>query len=226
MHQLAAHPLVEDLLQRAKLAAKLDRDAWTKARFDESLKSSTIAQWTRILAARPRGDRYERDEKGALASLGVPQQRRVFDALTDALHGAIIVAVLFRPTRDLACSAMFRRRSPETSDNRLDALEDAVRELRREAAEMRAAHDDAIDLALIHAVPNAVHGLIMEARVQGWSISYSRGQRREQYGTIHLGHPSDDAHDCSIELPLPEDPAAHRQLESDIGMRIRWTRAA
>jgi hypothetical protein len=121
---------------------------------------------------------------------------------------------------------MFRRRSPEASTARLDALEIAIRELRREAAEMRAAHDDAIDLVLIHAVPNAVHGLIMEARVQGWSISYSRGQRREQYGTIHLGHPSDAVHDCSIELPLPEDPAAHRQLESDIGMRIRWARAA
>jgi hypothetical protein len=29
-----------------------------------------------------------------------------------------------------------------------------------------------------------------------------------------------------IELPLPDDPAAHRKVESDIGMRIRWAQAA
>jgi hypothetical protein len=108
---------------------------------------------------------------------------------------------------------------------RLDALEDEVRSLRREAAELRASHDDAIDLALIHAVPNTVHGLIMEARTAGWTISYLR-KRREQYGTICLGHPIDAAHDCSIQLPVPDDPAALRQLESNIGMRIRWAQAA
>lgn len=121
---------------------------------------------------------------------------------------------------------MFRRRPSETIDGRLAVLEDQVRSLRREAAELRAAHDDAIDLALVHAVPNAVHGLIMEARALGWTISYARRQRRDQYGTIQLGHPTDATHDCSIELPLPDDPAAHRQLESDIGMRIRWAQAA
>jgi hypothetical protein len=121
---------------------------------------------------------------------------------------------------------VFRGRPSATIDDRLGVLEDEVRSLRREAAELRAAHDDAIDLALIHAVPNAVHGLIMEARAQGWSISYSRRQRRDQYGTIRLGHPTDATHDCSIELPLPDDPDAHRKLESEIGMRIRWAQAA
>lgn len=108
---------------------------------------------------------------------------------------------------------------------RLDTLEDEVRSLRREATELRAWHDDMIDLALIHAVPNTVHGLIMEARTAGWTISYLRKQR-EQYGTICLGHPADAAHDCSIQLPVPDDPTALRQLESSIGMRIRWARAA
>jgi hypothetical protein len=121
---------------------------------------------------------------------------------------------------------VFRRRPSTAVVGRLDALEDEVRGLRREAAELRAAHDDAIDLALINAVPNAIHGLITKARAEGWSITYSRRQRREQYGTIHLGHPTDSAHDRSIDLPLPDDPSAHRELESDLGMRIRWTRAA
>lgn len=122
---------------------------------------------------------------------------------------------------------MFRRRpSHPAIASRIDALEDDIRNLRREAAELRAAHDDALDLALIHAVPNSVHALITEARAQGWSIGYSRQQRREQYGTIHLGHPSDAIHDCSIELPVPDDPAAHRKLEAEIGMRIRWAQAA
>jgi hypothetical protein len=97
--------------------------------------------------------------------------------------------------------------------------------LRREAAELRASHDDAIDLALIHAVPNTVHGLVVEARAEGWTISYLRKQR-EQYGTICLGHPTDATHDCSIQLPVPDDPTALRQLESNIAMRIRWARAA
>lgn len=121
---------------------------------------------------------------------------------------------------------MFRHRPSRAFASRLDALEDEVRGLRREAAELRAAHNDALDLALIHAVPNAVHELITEARERGWLITYSRRQRRDQYGTIRLGHPTDATHDCSIALPLPDDPAAHRQLASDIGMRIRWAQAA
>jgi hypothetical protein len=119
-----------------------------------------------------------------------------------------------------------RQRPDAAISARLEALEDDVRTLRREAAELRAAHDEAIDLALINAVPNAVHGLIREARAQGWSISFTRAQRREQYGTIRLGHPTDGVHDCSIDLPLPDDLAAHREVEGEIAMRLRWTQAA
>ena len=104
-------------------------------------------------------------------------------------------------------------------------LEAELRDVRREVAELRAGHDDAIDLALINAVPNAVHGLITEARAQGWSITCSRRQQRE-HGTILLGHPTDGTHDCSIDLPVPDDPAALRQLEAGIGMRLRWAQAA
>jgi hypothetical protein len=134
-------------------------------------------------------------------------------------------AVDVRPTHGVVCSAMFRRPSASIA-NRVGVLEGEIRDLRRESAELRAAHDDAIELALISAVPNAVHRLITDARAQGWSISYTRRQRREQYGTILLGHPTDEAHDCSIDLPLPDDPAAQRQLEVEIGMRIRLTQAA
>jgi hypothetical protein len=88
MHEFAAHPLVEDLLKRAKLAAKLDGDAWTEARFDESLEGITVAGRARILAACPSGNRYERDEERPLAPFGVPKQCCVLNALTDALHDA------------------------------------------------------------------------------------------------------------------------------------------
>lgn len=119
------------------------------------------------------------------------------------------------------------RRRPDTAITaRLEALEDDMRSLRREAAELRAAHDDAIDLALSGAVPNSIYRLMVDAREHGWTILYSRSTSRAAYGTIQLGHPSAAVHDCSIDLPLPDDPAARRQIETDIGMRIRWTRAA
>jgi len=63
---------------------------------------------------------------------------------------------------------------PEDIVKRLEGLENELRDVRREAAELRAAHDDAIDLALIGAVPNTVFRLINDARVNGWTVTYSR----------------------------------------------------
>jgi hypothetical protein len=98
--------------------------------------------------------------------------------------------------------------------------------VRREAAELRAAHDDAIDLALIGAVPTSVFKLLTDARACGWTVTYSRKLQRGGCGTIRLEHPEGCAHDCSIDLPLPDDPAAQRRIDSEVRMRIGGPRAA
>jgi hypothetical protein len=109
---------------------------------------------------------------------------------------------------------------------RMDALEAELRDVRREAAELRAAHDDAIDLALVSAVPNGIFGLVLDARSNRWRVTYRRSPRREDYGTIVLEHPDDPVHDCAIDLPLPDDLLAQRRIEADIRMRIGWPEAA
>lgn len=124
---------------------------------------------------------------------------------------------------------MFRWRSDDESSDlaaRVEALEQELRKVRREAAELRAGHDDAIDLALIGAVPNSVFRLITDARAKRWTVTYRRKSRREGCGTIYLEHPDDSAHNCSIDLPLPDDPAAQRRIENEIRMRVGWSQAA
>src|SRR5450759_5009796 len=105
-------------------------------------------------------------------------------------------------------AAMARRRQSDDHAGalaiRVDALENELRNVRREAAELRAAHDDAIDLALIGAVPTSVLALITDARASGWTVTYSRTRQRDGCGTICLAHPEGSVHDCSIDLPLPE----------------------
>jgi len=123
---------------------------------------------------------------------------------------------------------MFRR-GPSADDlpARVEAIEEELRRVRREAAELRAAHDDAIDLALIGAVPNSVFGLVADARAKGWTVSYRRNtMRRDGYGTIRLEHPNDSAHNCSIELPLPDDPMSQRRIVMEIRVRVGWVEAA
>jgi hypothetical protein len=114
----------------------------------------------------------------------------------------------------------------EALATRVEALEDELRDVRREAAELRAAHDAAIDLALISAVPNGVFRLVLDARSNGWRVTYRRNPRREDYGTIAFEHPDGSAHNCSIDLPLPDDPLAQRRIETEIRMRIGWPHAA
>ncbi len=122
---------------------------------------------------------------------------------------------------------VFRRR-PSDDDllRRVEAVEEELRRARREAAELRAAHDDAIDLALISAVPNSVFSLITDARANDWTVTYHRATHRDGYGTIQLEHPDDSAHNCSIELPLPDDPMAQRRIVMEIRMRVGWSEAA
>ena len=109
---------------------------------------------------------------------------------------------------------------------RLEGVENELKSVRREAAELRAAHDDAIDLALIGAVPNTVFSLIMDARANGWNVTFRRKPRREGCGTVDLEHPDGPAHSCSIDLPLPEDSREQRQIETHLRMRIGWADAA
>jgi hypothetical protein len=124
---------------------------------------------------------------------------------------------------------VFRSRSDDERSGltaRVKAVELELRKVRREAAELRAAHDDAIDLALIGAVPNSVFRLITDARDNRWTVTYKRKPRREGCGTIYLEHPDDTAHNCSIDLPLPDDPATQRRIENDVRMRVGWSQAA
>jgi hypothetical protein len=57
-------------------------------------------------------------------------------------------------------------------------------------------------------------------------VTYRRNLRREGCGTIYLEHPDDSAHNCSVDLPLPDDPAAQRRIETEIRMRVGWSQAA
>lgn len=136
----------------------------------------------------------------------------------------------FRPLRPVECRTVSPRRLKAADGDglaaRVEALEQALRDVQREVKELRAAHDDAIDLALIGAVPTSVFRLIVDARDCGWTVSYRRNIHRGGCGTVCLEHPEGSVHDYSIDLPLPEDPAAQRSLESEVRMRIGRRRAA
>ncbi|HTC72626.1 MAG TPA: hypothetical protein VK655_07040 [Solirubrobacteraceae bacterium] len=96
----------------------------------------------------------------------------------------------------------------------------------REAAELRAAHEDAIELALVSAVPNGISRLVVDAKSHGWLVSYRRNMRRADFGTISFEHPDDPAHNCTIELPVPDNERTQREIEMDVRMRIGLLRAA
>jgi hypothetical protein len=129
---------------------------------------------------------------------------------------------------------MFRRRASSDQPNilldRLGRLEAEMQALRRETAEQLAVHDDLIELALIRAIPNAIYRVIDEVRAQGCRVSYSREPHGDLYGSIRIEHPTDGVHNCSIKLPLSDDPAEHRKIESDIAIRMGlpmpWSQAA
>jgi len=110
--------------------------------------------------------------------------------------------------------------------DRLERLEVALRKVRREAAELRASYDDAIELALIGAVPNGIVRLVADVRGAGLLVSYRRGTRRTDFGAIGFDQPGDAAHGCTIQLPVPHDEPAQRGIEMDVRMRIGLLQAA
>lgn len=110
--------------------------------------------------------------------------------------------------------------------DRVQALENGLRSLRREAAELRAAHDDAIELALIGAVPNGIFRLVADAKNAGWLVTYRRGAQRADFGAICFEHPEDSTHDCTIALPVSENEGEQRRIEMNVRMRIGLLRAA
>lgn len=125
---------------------------------------------------------------------------------------------------------MFGHRStgeePARVTARLAAVERELAGLRRELTEVRAAHEDALGLALHAAVPNIVSAVLDEAREAGWWITYERRPGPGAHGTIKLTHPTGGAHDCSIDLPLPESETEQSDRAAELRMRIRLTRAA
>jgi hypothetical protein len=101
-----------------------------------------------------------------------------------------------------------------------------LQSLRREAVELRAAHDDAIELALIGAVPNGIFRLVADAKSAGWLVTYRRGALRADFRAICFEHPEDSPHDCTIALPVSEDESEQRRIEMNVRMRIGLLRAA
>jgi hypothetical protein len=123
---------------------------------------------------------------------------------------------------------MRRRSNKDNADlrDRVEALESGLQDALREAAELRAAHEDAIELALVSAVPNGISRLVVDAKSHGWLVSYRRNTRRADFGTISFEHPEDPAHNCTIELPVPDNERSQREIEMDVRMRIGLLRAA
>lgn len=96
----------------------------------------------------------------------------------------------------------------------------AIRDLRREMAEWRAAHADSIKLALIGALPNKVGELIDLARECGWSVSCERASQGSRCGTVRFEHPSEAQHSYSLSLPMPDDERKRAAIVAELRMRI------
>jgi hypothetical protein len=109
---------------------------------------------------------------------------------------------------------------------RVETLERGLQNALRETAELRAAHNEAIELALASAVPNRIFRLALDAKSQGWMLTYSRSTRPAKHGTINFEHPHDPTHNCSIELPVSQDEDAQRPREAEVRMRIGLLGAA
>lgn len=123
---------------------------------------------------------------------------------------------------------MFGRRSsdPAALAARLDALEKELATVRREASEVRAAHGDAIELAIAAAVPTSMLKIVEDARATNWTVTYRRHEHRDAHGRICFEHPENPAHNCSVEFPLPTDADSRREIEGEMRMRIGWVAVA
>ncbi len=107
---------------------------------------------------------------------------------------------------------------------RLEELEAAFQALSREFEGLRASHADVLDPLLTVAVPATLRRLLIELQDAGWRCSYRRGSGHRECGIISLEHPTDAAHDCSLPMPLPEDPTERELIASKIRARagLRW----
>jgi hypothetical protein len=131
-------------------------------------------------------------------------------------------------------AVVFRRGS---SDDDLAPLIEEVRELsaklttelqavRRQAAEDRAAMSDALDFVVAQTAHTSTLDLIAEFRAAGWLVAFGRRPRRDGRGTIYFEHPTDPDHNCSLDLPLPNDSVERSKIENRLRVRIGWTQAA
>jgi hypothetical protein len=108
----------------------------------------------------------------------------------------------------------------------LAALRGEVQDLRRHLAEVTAAHDEAIELALVATLPNGLYRLIVDARAAGWTVTCRRSLRRDCCGEICFEHPDDPDNRRKVELPLLQDAGELRRLESSLRSSIGWVEAA
>jgi hypothetical protein len=130
-----------------------------------------------------------------------------------------------------------RRRSCRNDDDqllkRLDALEAAVTELerdnadlRREAAETHASLSQSMEFILAQTAHTSTMDLVADFHAAGWIVSFGRRPGRAGRGTICFEHPTNPDHNCTIDLPLPDEAAARYAIENEKRSRIRWAAAA
>lgn len=110
--------------------------------------------------------------------------------------------------------------------SRLDAPEQEVQRLRREAAADQAALSEWIELALSPSLHTSTLDLIDDARAAGWRVIFGRRRQRDAKGTIYFEHPSDSVHNCKPDFPLPAEDLRRRQMEHHVRLRFALADAA
>jgi len=86
--EFAAEPLVEDVLDPVALPAILDAETDRVGGLEEAIEGIAVPSVGEA-PARSCSDRDERDKERALAASVLPQEHRVFDAVTQAHLGAL-----------------------------------------------------------------------------------------------------------------------------------------
>jgi hypothetical protein len=116
---------------------------------------------------------------------------------------------------------------------RLDALEAAVTQLqrdnadlRRQAAEAHAFLRQSMEFVLAQTAHSSTMDLIADFHAAGWIVSFGRRPGRGGRGTIYFEHPTNPDHNCTIDLPLPDEAAGRFAIENEKRIRIGWAEAA
>jgi hypothetical protein len=146
--------------------------------------------------------------------------------------------ILFIPTGSRRkVTAVFRRRSAPNDDGvlltRVGALEATLADLqrdnadlRREAAEARASLSQSIEFVLAQTAHTSTMDLIADFHAAGWTVSFGRRPSRDGRGTIYFEHPTNPDHNCTIDLPMPDEAAGRYAIENEKRTRIGWAEAA